>query len=254
MATGLAGADSSTPVTASLIQEATQLFGESPAFWGRYFTSPTTTGTVEYRHAEENGVLASAGILLLPIARQTMNVAGTAQQGAEDARGNVDDLFDTFGTQYLAAQGGEFFLFLDVEGNPSAGSPSLSQSYYTGWAERLVRYSRRRSNHAVTILPGLYARQDDDPTWNALTAACASAASDAGVACHGVWVARYYTGSCEMTDWDDSIVIPAVELPCDVLLWQYAENCCGGAIDCNQTNPGLDIQTVLLKRLILCPS
>jgi hypothetical protein len=256
MARGLAGADSSTPVKASLIQEATQLFGEPPAFWGRYFTSPTTTGTVEYHHAEENAVLANAGILLLPIARQTMNVAGSAQQGASDAQENVDDLFDTFGTQDLAAQGGEFLLFLDVEGDPSAGSPSLSQSYYSGWAQTLMSYSRSSSNNTVTILPCLYARQDDDETWNALVLACAQTAGGAGevVTCNGVWVARYYYNSCEMTDWDDSIVMPTVQLPCDVLLWQYAENCCGGAIDCNQTNPGLDIQTVLLNRLILCPS
>jgi hypothetical protein len=248
MARGSAGADSSTPVTASLVHAATQLFGETPALWGRYFTSPATRGTTEYRHAEENAVLAQAGIRLLPIARQTTHVAGSAQQGASDAQGNVDDIFDTFGTQYLAAQGGEVFLFLDVEGNPSAGSPSLSQSYYTGWARTLVSYSRSSSNNAVTILPCVYARQGDDQTWNVLAAAVG-----AGIQCHGVWVARYFYNSCEMTDWDDSIVAPAVKLPCHVLLWQYAENCCGGSIDCNQTNPGLDIQTALLNHLITCP-
>jgi hypothetical protein len=244
MARGSAGADSSTLVTASMIQAATQLFGETPVLWGRYFTSPTTGGTTEYRHAEENPVLAQAGIRLLPIARQTTHVAGSAQQGTSDAQENVDDILDTFGTDYLAAQGGEIFLFLDVEGNPS-----LSQSYYTGWAQTLVSYSRSSSNDAVTILPCVYAPHGDDQTWNVLTAA-----ASAGVLCSGVWVARYFYNSCEMTDWDDSIVMPAAQLPCDVLLWQYAENCCGGTIDCSQTNPGLDIETALLHRLIPCSS
>ncbi|HSS49046.1 MAG TPA: hypothetical protein VLX28_08870, partial [Thermoanaerobaculia bacterium] len=184
MARGLAGADSSTPVTASLIQTATQLFGETPALWGRYFTSPTTCGSAEYRHAEENAVLAQAGVRLLPIARQTTNVAGSEQQGASDAQGNVDDIFDTFGTQYLAAQGGELLLFLDVEGSPSTGSPSLSPSYYTGWAQTLVSYSRSSSTNAVTILPCVYARQGDDQTWNVL------AATGADIQCTGAWIAR----------------------------------------------------------------
>lgn len=248
MAKGSAGADSSTPVTESLIQQATQLFGEKPVLWGRYFTGPTTTGSVEYRHAEESPVLAAAGIRLLPVARQTTHVAGSAQEGTADAEGNVDDLFDTFGAEYLAAQGGQVLLFLDVEGNPSAGSPSLSQDYYTGWAQAVVSYSRSSSNNTVSVLPCVYARQGDDETWNVLVAAVA-----AGVQCAGAWVARYYSGSCEMSDWDDAVVLPSVKLPFDVLLWQYAENCCGGAIDCSQTNPGLDIQSALLGRLITCP-
>lgn len=248
MAKGSAGADSSTPVTESLIQAATQLFGETPVLWGRYFTGPTTAGSVEYRHAEESPVLAAAGIRLLPVARQTTNVAGSSQQGTADAQGNVDDIFDTFGQEYLASQGGEVLLFLDVEGNPAVGSPSLSQSYYTGWAQTLVSYSLSSSNNTVTILPCVYARQGDNETWNVLVAAVG-----AGVQCSGAWVARYYYSSCEMTDWDDSLVLPTVKLPFDVLLWQYAENCCGGAIDCSQTNPELDIQTTLLSRLITCP-
>jgi hypothetical protein len=249
MARGLAGADSSTPVTASLIQTATQLFGETPALWGRYFTSPETYDSDEYRHAEESAVLGQAGVRLLPIARQTTHVGGSEQQGAADAQANVDDIFDSFGTQCLAAQGGELLLFLDVEGSPSTGSPSLSPSYYTGWAQALMSYSRNSSNGIVTILPCVYARQGDDPTWNVL-----ATATGADVQCAGAWVARYYYNSCAMTDWDDSIVLPAVQLPFGVFLWQYAENCCSGAIDCNQTNPGLDIQTALLNRLITCPS
>jgi hypothetical protein len=43
-------------------------------------------------------------------------------------------------------------------------------------------------------------------------------------------------------------------LPFDVLLWQYAENCASGTIDCNQTNPNLaDIDLALLDKLVLPP-
>ena len=54
-------------------------------------------------------------------------------------------------------------------------------------------------------------------------------------------------------DWNSSAVIPNVKLPCDVLIWQYAENCCNGAIDSNQTNPDIDVQVELLSKLVLPP-
>jgi hypothetical protein len=59
MATGLPGADSSQPVNTevngqNLVQLATGVFGQTPVFWGRYFTSASTTGTVEYNHSQEN--------------------------------------------------------------------------------------------------------------------------------------------------------------------------------------------------------
>jgi hypothetical protein len=242
---GLPVADSSSPVTAELISAATQLFGAAPAAWGRYFTGPTTAGTVEYRHAAESAVLAAAGIRLLPVARQTRDVGSGQQHGVSDAQQNVADLLDTFTPTALAAQGGEFLLFLDVEGNPSAGSPSLALDYYLGWAETVTAYSRSQTDGAVTVLPAVYARQGDDATWNVLVAAQAQ-----GAACHGVWVARYYYSSCSMTDWDSALVQPDVALPFDIPLWQYAENCCQGRIDCSQTNPTVDIQTLLLDRLI----
>lgn len=248
MSRGLPAADSSSPVTDDLINSATQLFGQTPVLWGRYFTSPTTSGSVEYRHADENPVLAQYDIRLLPIARQTTHVGGSQQQGISDAQLNVDDILLTFDQDTLASSGGEILLFLDVEGSPSTGSPSLSLDYYLGWAQTLIDYSGSQTQDAITILPCVYARQSDNETWDALVTANAQ-----GVTCNGGWVARYYYSGCDMTDWDDSIVMPSVELPFDVLLWQYAENCCEGAIDCNQTNPNVDIETLLLNRLILPP-
>lgn len=249
MARGLPGADSSQPVTAALIQAATELFGQKPAFWGRYFTGPTTGGSVEYHHATENPVLAAANIRLLPVARQTSHVAGSEAQGTSDAQANVEDILATFPQAYLASQGGQFLIFLDVEGLPQSGSPSLSLAYYTGWAQTLMSFSRAQTNNTVTILPGVYARQGDNETWHTLITANGN-----GIPCSGAWVARYYTPGCNMSDWNSPHVMPSVTIPCDVLIWQYAENCCNGAIDCNQTNPNVDVQTELLNKLVLPPS
>ena len=246
MAKGLPGADSSQPVTTAMIQAATDLFGQKPSFWGRYFTGPATGGSVEYHHANESPVLAEAGIRLLPVARQTAHVAGTEAEGTADAQANVSDFFATFPQTLLVSQGGQFLMFLDVEGLPQAGSPSLSLDYYTGWAQTLTNYSRNQSDNTVTILPCIYARQGDNVTWDVL-----ATANIYGIPCSGAWVARYYNPSCELNDWNGEVAIPSVTLPCDVLIWQYAANCCNGTIDSNQTNPNIDIQAGLLSKLVL---
>jgi hypothetical protein len=248
MPTGLPGADSSTPVTAQMIEAAQQLFGATPAFWGRYFTSASTTGEVEYRHATESPVLAQFGIRLLPVARQTTHVGGSNAQGTADAEANVGDLFATFPPSYLAVFGAQYLMFLDVEGNPSAGSPSLALDYFLGWGKTLVESSQSQSGGTVTILPCVYARQGDAATWNVLVEAEVQ-----GVACQAGWSARYYTGQCALSAWDDSIVLPGVSLPFPILIWQYAENCCDGAIDSNQANPEVDIQSLLINKLIPPP-
>src|SRR5215470_10217040 len=134
MAKGKPGADSSVIVTSQvmgkgLIDLAKGLFGETPVFWGRYFTSTSTGGTVEYRHLKENRILRANGIRVLPIARQTARVDGNEAAGAADASANAHDILATFGADYLKGLGGEFYVFLDVE-----GAPSLSQAYFTGWA------------------------------------------------------------------------------------------------------------------------
>jgi hypothetical protein len=231
-----------------LIQAATNILGQKPAFWGRYFKSPTAPGNVEYRHAQENPVLAQADIKLLPIARQTPNVAGSTAQGTADARLNVADVLASFPQQALVAQGGQFLMFLDVEG-VSPQAPSLSVAYYTGWAQTLIAFSRSQTNNAVALLPCVYARQLDNVTWNALVTANAN-----GVHCNGAWVARYpHDGACVARDYDAQFAIPHVHLPCDVLVWQYDENCVGGALDLNQSNPNINGAAELMSKLILPP-
>lgn len=258
MAKGQPGADSSEAVTTSLIQLATNLYGAAPVFWGRYFTSVSTDTAEEYHHAAENQPLNAAGIRVLPIARQTRNVGGSLQQGIEDGAANAEDFIATFGAAFLASQGGRFYMFLDVENDPSTDSPSLSSNYFTGWAQGLAQESASASsglsNGSVAILPCVYATQDDTATWAALASAQA-----AGAPCMGAWIARYYFSDCAMSDWSDSIVTPASPIspapfPWPILAWQYAGDCLNGAIDCSQTNPNIDAQSQLLDFLALPPA
>jgi hypothetical protein len=102
MAKGRPGADSSVLVThqiqgKTLVQLASELFGAPPILWGRYFTSASTTGDVEYRHLQENQILRDHNIRVLPIARQTKRVSGSQALGSADAAQNVEDLILTFG-------------------------------------------------------------------------------------------------------------------------------------------------------------
>jgi hypothetical protein len=245
MAFGIPGVDSCTPVTSELIGLASGQFGAAPAFWGRYFTSPTTGGSVEYRHAAESGLLNAAGIRVLPVARQTGRVGGTTAEGAQDAALNAADFLDTFGSATLAAQGGVFLMFLDVE-----GQPSLSVDYYTGWAQGLASAGNAASGGTVTLRPCLYATQGDVATWAVLRLAMA-----AGTSCAGVWIARYLDSGCdEMPAWDDEFITPVAGVPSTILAWQYGGNCNGGALDLSQTNPEIDGQGLLLDLLVLPPT
>ncbi len=245
MAQGLPAADSSIPVTSGLIESATTLLGATPIFWGRYFTSVSTSGSTEYRHALENAPLNQAGIRLLPIARQTAKVNGTEEAGLADGMANARDFISTFTSAELASQGGEFYMFLDVE-----GSPSLSQDYYAGWTQGLAQEAKARSGGSVQILPCLYGAQSDTATWSTLADAMA-----AGAECFGAWIARYRTGKCTMGVWDPLIVTPVAPkpFPCPILAWQYAGDCLGGQIDCSQTNPDIDADSELLPFLVLPP-
>lgn|SRR5262249_28536056 len=252
MAKGKPGADSSVIVThqingKTLVQLAKEHFEQTPVFWGRYFKSLSNAGAAEYRHKRENGTLRSENIRVLPIAQQTTHVNQSRDVGIADARLNVEDLIVSFGADHLAGFGREFLMFLDVE-----PSHPLSQSYYAGWAETVISESQERSGNRFTVLPAVYGNQSDDRTWEAI-----SRAADSGHPCHGAWIARYgdRPGCTRLIEWDDDEVLPAVELPCDVLAWQYTEECHGGdGFDCNETNPNIDAQTKLLDKLILPPA
>jgi hypothetical protein len=220
-----------------MVDVAADLLGTMPVLWGRYFTSVAATGLVEYRARRENQALRDRNIRVLPIARQTRHVDGTQARGSADAQLNAEDLIKTFGADYLKSQGGRFIMFLDVE-----GTPSLSADYYTGWARTLVDHSQSFSNGAVTIVLGVYATQSDEPTWRAV-----ADAGERGVKTQGAWTARWRQRHCHgLLEWDSEIVQPKVKIPCEVLLWQYSDECHGGdGFDCNETNPNIDLQDIL---------
>jgi hypothetical protein len=243
MSQGIPGADSTDQITNTLIEEATQLIGAPPQFWGRYFCSPSNPSPYEYRHVNENGTLRENNIKLLPIAEQTWRVAGSEHEGAFDARGNVDDLIETFGADYLAGIGQEFLMFLDVEGSPPS-NPSLSATYYAGWAQTLSSYSQQKAAGRFTILPAVYASRDDDQTWQTLQQNVAP--------CHAIWIAAYGSNSPGLPGWDVSRTTPqGAQLTCPILAWQYAGNLGSDqSLDCNLSNPS---ESGLMERLIAPP-
>ncbi len=222
MAKGKPGADSSVLVTnrigdKGLIELATALYGEAPVFWGRYFTSASAGGNVEYRHLKENQPLRDNNIRVLPIARQTNRVSGTHSEGSADAEKNADDLLATFGADY---------------------------------PQTLTAHSSSQTSGEVEILPCVYAVRSDTPTWSAIAAAVL-----AGAACNGAWIARWPSSGCQpLPEWDAGKVTPDVAIPCPILIWQYANDCHGGGgFDCSETNPGIDLQSDLLDQLVLPP-
>lgn len=245
--TRLFGADSSSPVTTSIngisiLDHAKNLFGVEAAFWGRYFKSTAASDSIEYRHAMESVALRARNIPVLPVARQTLRVDGTEEDGKADAQTNVDDLIASFGMDHLRSLGGPFLFFLDVEN----ASPSLSSQYYRGWAQTVVQYSGSASGGAFQIRPCVYGNHSDDVTWQALTDA-----QEAGSPCDGVWIARYLRNGCtELPDWNSSFIGPDVRVGCDVLLWQYAGDCEEDTIDYNLANPNVDVSARLVSKLI----
>ena len=237
----IVGADTSFPVTKGLITAAAGVMGQPPAFWGRYFTSPQTVGRVEYRHRLEDDVLSSAGIRVLPIARQTNDVGGKLEDGQREGLANATDIVETFGDDYLASQGGRFFIFLDVEGS---GSSRLSVDYYTGWVDGLSGASKR-----VDILPCVYGSPGDSVTWTALARAIAN-----GATCNGLWLAHPLLTAPEPVAWTPSLVKPVPDPGVPVLLWQYMFSRDGANLDRSLVNPEIDPQRDLLQFLIPPPS
>jgi hypothetical protein len=245
----LLGADTLVPVTTSIVTRTRKHLGSSPAFWGRYFKRPDFPE--DYQPATENAVFHENRIRLLPIARQTNRVAGTASEGAADAIQNVDAFVKSLSFEHLASIGGELLMFLDVEGT-SDKHPNLSTEYWIGWSAALVAHSRRISDGAFVVVPGVYCRQNQNPTWEALNRATAL-----GFPCLGAWVFRMRKDACTkpVPSWDAPFLMPATTLPCPVMLWQFAIDCLfAGGVDFDMVNPDPAVESALVNRLIIPPA
>jgi len=240
------GADTLVPVTDAIVASVRTKFGTTPLFWGRYFKRPGFAQ--DYQPQLENRVFNDNNIRLLPIARQTNRVAGTATQGAEDALLNVDAFTTSLGVDHLGKVGGEMLMFLDVEGT-SASQPNLSLEYWMGWSSALVSYSRLVSGGDFMLIPAVYCRQNQNPTWEVI-----ARAAQLGFACAGAWVFRMRTGACDKpipAAWDAPFNTPAVELPCPIMLHQFAIDCVfEGGVDFNMVNPDPAVAAAFLNRLV----
>jgi hypothetical protein len=249
MANELLGADTLIPVTNDLVSQVRKRFGgQTPVFWGRYFKRPGFAQ--DYQPEKENAVFNQHHIRLLPIARQTNRVAGTASDGAADALLNVQAFTERLGVEHVASVGGELLMFLDVEGT-SASHPNLSVDYWIGWSGALVEQSRRMLGGRTTIIPAVYCRQNQNTTWEAI-----ATADNLGFPCAGAWIFRARNNACtnDIPSWDAPFNTPKVELPCPIMAWQFAIDCLiPDGIDFNMINPDPAITTALLNRLLLPP-
>lgn len=214
------GVDSLVPSGAALLGHAqsADFLGQAPQFWGRYFYAPGQKNAAGMRDthysAAENAMLRANNIRVLPIARQTAHVGGTAIQGQADAKANVDAIYEVFSPAYLAGADPDVLVFLDVEADIS-----LSADYYKGWSEALEQRAADLSGNRVRFRPAVYGSAKANATWEALNTAIAS-----GCVCHGLWIARYFFGSPKPRPWDDHLVTPLTPPPCPVLAWQYFES------------------------------
>lgn len=246
----LLGADTLVPVTDAIVKKVRKRFGAPPLFWGRYFKRPGFHE--DYQPQLENRVFNDHAMRLLPIARQTNRVAGTATEGAEDAIRNVEAFATSLTLEHLGKVGGELLMFLDVEGT-SAKHPNLSLDYWIGWSSALVAYSRRVSGGDFVIIPAVYCRQNQNPTWEVI-----ARGAEIGFPCAGAWVFRMRSGACDKpvpTSWDEPFNTPAVTLPCPVMLWQFAIDCLfEGGVDFDMVHPDPAIAAALLNRLVFPPA
>lgn len=243
----LLGADTLVPVTQNLVNLMRNRYGgATPLFWGRYFKKPDFAE--DFQPESERAVFRENNIQLLPIARQTARVAGTATEGAEDAILNVDAYVQSLGNDHLASIGGEMIMFLDVEGTSDA-NPNLSLDYWIGWSSALVNYSHKRSGRRYTIVPGVYCRQNQPTTWQAI-----ARADQLGHPCAGAWVFRMRSGACTapIGTWDPTFLMPKVALPCPVMIWQFAIDCLfEGGVDFDMLNPDAAVNNALRNRLVV---
>lgn len=231
----IAGCDSYSQVTEALVTRAADLLGQTPNFWGRYFTSRNTLQGAEYRHAVENPILSPHGIRVLPVARQTAHVSGSFELGYADGVANAQDLLATFpGLAQRCPRGVR--IFLDVEGSPATATnpPSiLSDGYYGGWVKGLADGAS-----GMNLLPCVYGIPGDANTWNVIRRQ-----TSLGLPCGGVWLSHpYLPTSCpaEPVAWDGLMLRPFEPIAnVPVQLWQYCFDDNLG-FDRNQLNPDVD--------------
>jgi hypothetical protein len=228
------------------VKEATNVLETKPIFWGRYFSGTSFRGDGEYFRKLENNPLHLEGVRILPIARDTERVMLGQVEGKIDGTNQAQDVILSFDEDYLSSQGGEYYLFLDVELSQGRDT-SLSSEYFLGWSNAVLSFSSK-----VKFLPCVYLSAKDSKTSRALNLAIRN-----GAECHGLWIAnygnRFRKPSSPQLAFDPDDASPATNVPnVPVLLWQYAGEIAGD-FDLNVSNP-LIKDNDLINNLILPPS
>lgn len=223
------------------IEDATEVLGTKPLFWGRYFSGVGYRGDGEYFRKLESPPLHLAGIRVLPIGRFTTQVGLGEKEGLRDGIDQAQDVVFSFGEDYLKSKGGEYYIFLDVE-----PETPLSKDYYLGWSKAVRSFSSK-----VKLLPCVYLNATDSRTSRALSLAMRN-----GAECEGLWIAnygnRFRKSSSPQLDFDSDDASPATSIPgVPVLLWQYAGEI-DGDFDLNVSNPEIRDEEIL-NRLVLPP-
>jgi hypothetical protein len=186
------GIDQGLLATDECYKTATNLLGQQPTFWGRYFKGPGNRMPIQYQADKETPFFANHSIRVLPIARQTGNVCKADRGlGYADGMRNAAAILSAFGAVHLS-QMTEVLVFLDVEPNTP-----LNQTYYEGWSVGLVEAGTKcmvdfadevkggivPPGTIVGFAPSVYGHHSDSATWSALKTAV-----DGGAQCEAAWV------------------------------------------------------------------
>jgi hypothetical protein len=245
----MVGDDSVEPFSSMWLSRMVALTGVKPKWIGRYIGRGSKPATYQLL-ASEFAPAAAAGVKFLLIAEQTTSVSGTEQQGYADGQGNAQNIFSLFGAANLPEK---TMVFLDVE-----GSPDLTAAYYTGWERGLTESAATLGAGIKSLLPCIYASENDGQTWKRLSAAIA-----AGSHCASAWVASYLTTSKVpiAPSWDASRArmntgdnTPSPQCPVDI--WQFAGGYAGTpyeALDPDSVNPSTDA-AAFLSRCVTPPA
>jgi hypothetical protein len=227
-----------------------QYLGVKPLFWCREFGSSgqrNIKGHVEsYYSSSESDFLRSNNIRVLPIARQSSHVNGSADEARFDAARNVAAIFEVFPPAYLSGADPDILVFLAIEQDAP-----VTTTYYAAWSAAIIETGMERSNGRVRLHPAVYSSYAANETWAALRCAIGD-----GAVCDGALIARCSYPSPAPRPWCDQYVTPAGGLTCPILGWQYW--CApihappSAAFDAILANPAH--ADMLLSRLVLPPS
>ena len=254
--TDCVGIDVAATADQNHLQTATTLLGQAPAFWGRYFKGPGNLMPVQYQADREADFLANQGIPIVPVARQTPDVA-VADQNFGYAAGlrNAAALIASFGAAYLSQLTNGIAVFLDVEMNTP-----LTHQYFIGWSSGLidggakslidfrdeVAAGKLPKGASINFIPCIYGHHAADKTWQELQLAITG-----GAKCGAAWVVYEDANpTFPIGPWNANYTNRYMPAQVPVVLCQrildYNNN---GGFDFDLVNPAH--QAWLLQRLVL---